>query len=367
MNGPFLTYPGPYAPSRSVRASALVFEDPSSLVLLAQIERLAPSEANLLIIGETGTGKELVARHVHQLSPRRDQPFLAVNCGFWSEALIETELFGAEGVAFIGAVGAKKGWFEAANGGTLFLDEIGDLPLSMQAKLLRVLQERKVVRVGSTSSHTVDVRLLAGTDIGLKDAVAAGRFREDLFYQLRVASVLLPPLRDRPGDILPLTSFFLREHGRRFGYDGATLSEDATRALLRHSWPGNIRELENAIHRAVAACGSGVIRSDDLHLASVAGAADPEPAPALPNNASVVSGGLAFEEALATLFEAGGEGLLERIEDAIFRSAFEFCQRNQERTAALLGVGSDIVSARLVRVGETESKAEPEPRLVIGA
>ena len=351
----FLTYPDPRSLTKSVRASALVFEDPLSRALLDRIHRIAPSEANVLIIGETGTGKEIVARHVHELSARREGRFVAVNCGSLPETLVEAELFGHEKGAFTGAVNAKEGWFEAAHGGTLFLDEIGDLPLSMQVKLLRVLQEREVVRVGSRTSRPIDVRLVAATNVHLERAVASGRFREDLFYRLRVASLELPALRERPRDILPLAAFFLRQHCQRLGYAHAILSPEAERALVQHNWSGNIRELENALHHALLMCESGMISPADLQLqvrptwpsgtAPVARSADPEP------GEPITGGSPGLEEALTSLFEEGGEDLFERIEDRLFRAAFEYCHRNQVQTARLLGISRNIVRARLIRMG----------------
>jgi sigma-54-specific transcriptional regulator len=243
-----------------------VFKDPRSQELLSRIERLAPSEANTLIIGETGTGKELVARHIHNLSRRGREPFVAVNCGAFSETLVESELFGHEKGAFTGATSSKAGWFEAANGGTLFLDEIGDLPLNMQVKLLRVLQEREVGRLGSRTPIPINVRLVVASNVNLADAVVAGHFREDLFYQLHVATIRLPPLRERPGDILPLAEFFLEEHCQRLGYNRASLSVEAERKLLEHSWPGNFRELENSIHHALLVCRNQRVAPADLHL-----------------------------------------------------------------------------------------------------
>ena len=197
-----LTLPQSPSAPLSIRAKALVFHDPVSLQLLAQVERVACSDATALIIGETGTGKELVARHLHHCSGRQG-PFVAVNCGAFSESLIDAELFGHESGAYTGATGARAGWFEAANGGTLFLDEIGDLPLALQVKLLRVLQERQVVRLGSRKAIPLDVRLVAATNIDLARAVEAQHFRADLYYRLSVATLVLPALRQRPGDILP--------------------------------------------------------------------------------------------------------------------------------------------------------------------
>ena len=198
-----LTLPNAEQAALTIRAKALIFHDPKSLTLLSHVERIAPSEANVLIIGETGTGKELIARHIHAQSGRKG-PFVAVNCGAFSENLVEAELFGHEAGAFTGAQQARAGWFEAANGGTLFLDEVGDLPLAIQVKLLRVLQERQVVRLGSRKPVPVDVRLVAATNVDLEKAVQAGHFRLDLYYRLNVAPVFLPPLREREGDILPL-------------------------------------------------------------------------------------------------------------------------------------------------------------------
>jgi sigma-54-specific transcriptional regulator len=184
----------------------LAFEDPRSRALLDRIKLVAPSAANVLIIGETGTGKELIARHIHELSARGAGPFVAVNCGAFSETLVESELFGHERGAFTGALGARAGWFEAAQGGTLFLDEIGELPLHLQVKLLRVLQEQQVVRIGSQQPIEIDVRIVASTNIDLEKTVSACRFREDLYFRLNVATLRVAPLRERRHDLLPTRS-----------------------------------------------------------------------------------------------------------------------------------------------------------------
>ncbi len=253
----------------SIRATAQVFEDPTSRALLAHLQQVAPSDASVLIIGQTGTGKELVARHVHNLSARRHKPFVAVNCGAFSETLVEAELFGHEKGAFTGALTAKAGWFEEADGGTLFLDEIGDLPLPIQVKLLRVLQEREVVRLGSRKSIKINVRVLAATNVQLEKAINAGHFREDLYYRLNVVSLVLKPLRERPGDILPLIRHFIAEYSRRLGHGEVTLDAQAQRKLLDYSWPGNIRELENVIHHTLLICRNNVIGVQDLHLSNL--------------------------------------------------------------------------------------------------
>jgi sigma-54-specific transcriptional regulator len=344
-----LTLPHAEARSLTVRAKALVFEDRKSQELLERIQRIAPSEATVLVVGETGTGKEIVARHLHDLSPRAGKPFVAVNCGAFTETLLEAELFGHERGAFTGAVSGKPGWFEAAQGGTLFLDEIGDLPAGAQVKLLRVLQEREVVRLGSRQSIPIDVRLVAATNVDLQRAVAAGRFREDLYYRLKVAVAALPPLRERPGDILPLARYFLEHYGQRLGSRAGLLTPEAVRTLLAHSWPGNIRELENVIHSALLVCQSDQIGPEHLNLGSTvpdepAGGATADPTGAL-------------ERALVALFDQNLPQLHDRIEATVIRAAYQFCHRNQLQTARLLGISRNIVRARLIGIGELPTTA----------
>ncbi|HWL88334.1 MAG TPA: sigma 54-interacting transcriptional regulator, partial [Polyangiaceae bacterium] len=229
-----------------------VFEDARSLALSKQLARIAKSDITVLITGETGTGKEMIARCVHDGSARAQAPFVAVNCGALSPTLMESELFGHDKGAFTGAAGSKPGWFEAAHGGTIFLDEVGDLPLGAQVHLLRVLQEREVVRLGARRPIPIDVRIIAATNAELESAVSEGRFRQDLYYRLNVARVALAPLRDRPGDILPLARHFLARHAERLSIAPPELTREAIGALLAHPWLGNIRELENAIQRALA-------------------------------------------------------------------------------------------------------------------
>jgi len=345
---PLLTLPNPRAFATSIRATAQVFEDPQSLALLERIEMLAPSDASVLIMGETGTGKELIARHVHKLSHRRRGPFVAVNCGAFSESLVESELFGHERGAFTGAFVAKAGWFEAANGGTLFLDEIGDLPLPIQVKLLRVLQEREVVRLGARKPVQVDVRVVAATNVRLEQSVAAGHFREDLFYRLRVAHLSLPALRDRPGDILPLARHFVEEYRRRLGYGPIRFDPAAERKLLQHAWPGNIRELENAIHYALLVCRDSVVQEPDLNFSSLQPAqrAPDKPEPDLPPQPP------SLEQALSVLFEEHHPALFEHIEDIVMRAAYNHCHRNQVQAARMLGISRNVMRARLIRMGE---------------
>ncbi len=350
-----ITLPNSRSLATSIRATALVFEDPHSKALLERIERIAPSDASALIIGETGTGKELIARHVHALSRRHEGPFVPVNCGALTESLVESELFGHEKGAFTGAVAQRIGWFEAASGGTIFLDEVGDLPLSVQVKLLRVLQEREIYRVGSRTPIPIDIRVIAATNVRLDEAVAAGHFREDLLYRLRVVSLELLPLRDRPGDILPIATHFVRDYSRRLGYaQPAELSRATLHALHAHAWPGNIRELENAIHHALLVCKDGRIEPENLQFAI-------RPAPSV-RAASAAGGADAFsqlETALTALFEQSPPRLFEQLENLIFRSAFRYCDHNQLQTARLLDISRNVVRARLLRSGDLRTLPRP--------
>ena len=340
-----LTLPPSPALATSIRATAQVFEDPKSQALLDHIQQVAPSEASVLIIGETGTGKELVARHIHNLSARRNRPFVAVNCGAFSESLVEAELFGHEKGAFTGALSAKAGWFEEADGGTLFLDEIGDLPMTIQVKLLRVLQEREVVRLGSRKSIAIDVRVLAATNVQLEKAINAGHFREDLYYRLNVVSLELSPLRERTGDILPLTRHFIQTYSQRLGYGPISVSHEAEHKLKRYSWPGNIRELENVIHHTLLICRNAVIEPDDLRLSNLRIERQND------SDTDTCAEAL-LARAFQRLFEEQSGALHEKVEDALLRAAYHFSHYNQVHTATLLGLSRNVARARLIKIGE---------------
>jgi len=344
---PLITLPDPSSHPLSIRATALVFTDPASRKLLQYIERIAPSEATVLIIGETGTGKELAARKVHKLSHRRNGPFVAVNCGAFSENLLESELFGHEKGSFTGAISNRSGWFEAANGGTLFLDEIGDLPLSAQVKILRVLQEREVVRIGSRQSIPIDVRLVAATNVDLAAAVQAGHFREDLYYRLNVASLDLLPLRERPGDIMPLVNHFVERYGKRLEISEVEITPDAERALLNYAWPGNIRELENVIHHALLICQNGKVSAADLHLSPIEG----NSSTSYDRRDGTQPSLKLLENVLSDIYEQPIDDLFETLEEAIIRTAYAFCENNQVQTANLLGISRNILRHRLKRFG----------------
>jgi aliphatic sulfonates family ABC transporter substrate-binding protein len=319
-----------------------VFADPRSLELRARLGRLAASDAPVLILGETGTGKELVARELHARSSRAEGPFVAVNAGGFVEPLIESELFGHERGAFTGAHERKIGWFEAAAGGTLFLDEIGDLPPPLQVKLLRVLATQEVTRLGSRTPTHVDVRLVAATNVDLQAALAARRFREDLYYRLSVATLIVPPLRERPGDILPLAEHFLERYAARLGKAGARLEPRAAEALRRQRWPGNIRELENVIHQGLIVCGGTTLTPEDLGLA-----ADREPA-----TEEEGSPWVSLDRSLLDLLRLGVPNLHARVEAALLGRAFEVSGQNQLETARVLGLSRHVVRARLIEHGQ---------------
>ncbi len=238
----------------------IVGDGPSLRAVLKQAETVAPTDSTVLITGETGTGKELIARAIHQLSPRRERTFVKVNCAAIPTGLLESELFGHERGAFTGAISQRIGRFELANGGTIFLDEVGDIPLELQPKLLRVLQEQEFERLGSTQTQRVDIRLVAATNRDLAAMVAAREFRSDLYYRLRVFPLLVPPLRERAGDIPALVRYFVEKYARRMNRKVETIPAETLELLVRYPWPGNIRELENLIERAVIVSPGPVLR-----------------------------------------------------------------------------------------------------------
>jgi DNA-binding NtrC family response regulator len=261
-------------------APQLVGDDPSLRKVFASLQRAATTDATVLLEGESGTGKELFARSLHALSPRAEAPFVAINCAAIPENLLETELFGYEKGAFTGAAGRKPGKFEMAHRGTLFLDEIGDLPMSLQAKILRALEEKRFERVGGTALLQVDVRLVAATNKGLRAAVAARRFREDLYFRLSVFPITIPPLRDRPGDIPVLARYFVERFCRDLKKRPFTLSPPALEQLQSYRWPGNVRELQNCIERAVILADGDTILTRHLNLSFAAPLTDEnEPSP----------------------------------------------------------------------------------------
>jgi DNA-binding NtrC family response regulator len=351
-----------------MRARHLVFVDGASQTLFNLIERIAPSDAAVHITGETGTGKELVARQLHQMSGRPGR-FVAVNCGAINEHLAESELFGHEAGSFTGATARREGWFEAADGGTLFLDEIGDLPLSLQGKFLRVLQEGEVSRVGSRRSTPVNVRIISATNVDLAAAVAAGNFRQDLFYRLHIAPILLQPLRERPDDIEALARYFILHYSQRLKRPPPTLHKEALEALRGYSWPGNIRELENVIHVSLLIHAASEIRVEHLRLPGattlrVASGETPTAQGGQPLDRIV--------DVLRSCFTRPNAHLLREIEKRVVVDAYRHCERNQVRTAELLGVSRNVIRTLLKRHdllidGETEDgeRAPPLAKCVV--
>ena len=259
-----------YAPKTAAvpeRLSAtFIASDPATLAVLERCLRVAKTDASVLLTGPSGVGKDVLARRIHESSARREHPFVAINCAAIPETLLESTLFGYEKGAFTGAARSQTGKFEQADGGTLFLDEIGEMPKELQAKLLRVLQDRVVERLGGSRSVKCDVRIISATNQDLARQVKQGLFREDLFFRLAVISVPIPTLRERPGDIIPLAQMMLEKYGRTMGRPNVRLAPDAERTLKGHPWPGNVRELENTIQRALLIAEGPTIASADLEL-----------------------------------------------------------------------------------------------------
>lgn len=266
--------------TEAIGASGIVGSSPGLKKVLQQIQLVAPTDAAVLVTGESGTGKELVARAIHEHSPRKDRALIKVNCGAVPETLFESEFFGHVKGSFTGAMKDKPGKFELADGGTIFLDEIGEVPLAMQAKLLRVLQEQEIERVGDTRTRKISVRIIAATNRDLKKEVEAGRFRQDLFYRLSVFPIEIPALRERRDDIAPLASHFVKQSARRMNRPAPRVTQATMNQLTAHDWPGNVRELQNAVERAVILAQGGPLRFE------LAPAQDASPKPAVPSAAS---------------------------------------------------------------------------------
>ncbi len=312
--------------------------------LRAWVDQVGATTATVLIQGESGTGKEQVARALHETSARRSGPFLAINCAALPENLLESELFGYERGAFTGANAAKTGLFEAANGGTLFLDEIGDLALSLQAKLLRVLQESEVRKIGSSTSKKIDVRVISATHQPLKMLVSESRFRQDLLFRLEVVSIDLPPLRARLEDLPDFAALFVSEAGVRHGKTVAAVSPETFDVLSRYAWPGNIRELQNAIERAVIFAGSPILQVRDLppHVLELSGK------------------GLGLAESPHMISVPVGTPLRE-VEEILIRKTLELTQGDKNLTAKLLGINSRTIYRKLKEDGDASPELEDGP------
>ena len=313
---------------------ALIGDSDAIRGVIDMIERVAHTNATVLITGESGTGKEVVARLLHGSSGRSQGPFVAVNCGAIPESLVESELFGHAKGAFTGAHETRAGKFVQANGGTLFLDEIGELPLAMQVKLLRVLQEREVTAVGDGRPKAIDVRIVAATNVDLEGMVREGRFRQDLYYRLEVLPIQLPALRERFADILPLARHFLDAANRRMGTD-VGISEDALALLKLYGWPGNVREMENLFERLVILNRTGTVVPDDL--------------PKRMRAATVSSGEVAAAAAALTAGAIDLTSTLANIEAALIEQALRQAEGNKTRAAELLGLSRTTLIDKLRR------------------
>lgn len=318
------------------------------------------SDSTVLITGESGTGKEVTATLVHQHSRRRHRPFVAVSCALFSETLIESELFGHERGAFTGAIKDRPGRFELAEGGTIFLDDIDDVPLSMQVKLLRVLQNRTVERLGGTRTVPVNVRVVAGTKRDLKQLVAEGKFREDLYYRLNVLPVTLPPLRERSEDIPVLMAHFLQRYFRRRNEDVPAIADVVTQAFMRYAWPGNVRELENACERIAQTCSCGTVRVGCMSASIVFGAGAPpvQTTAATPSVPATTTTPTPESAAPAGAKPMSLDARLLDVEANWIRWALKVSGGNKSKAAELLQIKRSTLGDRINRCGLGHIDAE---------
>ncbi len=322
------------------RGRELIGQSAAMRAVQALIDKVAQSRTNVLVVGESGVGKELVARALHQQSARLRGPFVPINCGAIPEGLIESELFGHVRGAFSGAVGDNPGLFKAAQGGTLFLDEVGELPLSAQVKLLRALQEKRVRPVGGVRDVEIDVRLVAATNRDLAAEVRASRFREDLFYRLNVIQISVPPLRERREDIVPLAQHFVEETASELGTGAPVLTEEVASRLRAYAWPGNVRELQNAMERAVTLCEGGCIELDTLP-------------------ATVRGEFVHLDDSLRLDLPEDGldlESHLESLERHLIQQALSRTHGNRTSAAKLLGLSFRSLRYRLAKLGLSEGR-----------
>ncbi|RAK56620.1 sigma-54-dependent transcriptional regulator [Phenylobacterium deserti] len=333
----------------------MVVSDPGMKNVMALADQVAPSDASILITGESGSGKEVIARYVHQKSRRQAKPFISVNCAAIPENLLESELFGHEKGAFTGALARRIGKFEEANGGTLLLDEISEMDVRLQAKLLRAIQEREIDRVGGSKPVKVDIRILATSNRDLAQAVKEGTFREDLLYRLNVVNLRLPPLRERPGDVIALAEHFIKKYSAANGVAVRPLSSEARRRLVAHRWPGNVRELENAMHRAVLLSAGPEIDEMAIRLP------DGQPlAPADAHARTAQAASLAAE----TASRAFVGQTVAAVEQQLIIDTLEHCFGNRTHAANILGISIRTLRNKLKEYSEA---GVPVPAPQMGA
>jgi transcriptional regulator with GAF, ATPase, and Fis domain len=324
--------------SRAVDRGGIIGRSDVMQEVFRLVDQVAPARSTVLITGESGTGKELIAKAIHEASPRAAKPFVTVNSSNLPSELLEAELFGHTRGAFTGAIAAKKGYFEVADGGSIFLDEIGDIPPETQVRLLRVIQEREFTPLGDTTPRRVDVRIIAATNIDLKEAVKQGTFREDLYYRLSVVPIELPPLRDRREDVLPLAQHFIRKYNEENGREVSEQIAPEVLALMEgYSWPGNVRELENAIERAVVIAPGKEITRECLR----AEISDPQAALAAAHESS--GGGPIVDMSRGVNFYDE----VRRFEINLIRRALEQTGGHQSRAARLLGMNATTLNSKI--------------------
>jgi two-component system response regulator FlrC len=331
----------------------MVVRDPSMQAVISMADQIAGSDASILITGESGSGKEVIARYVHQKSRRASKPFISVNCAAIPENLLESELFGHEKGAFTGAVARRIGKFEEANGGTLLLDEISEMDTRLQAKLLRAIQEREIDRVGGTKPVKVDIRILATSNRDLTQAVKDQTFREDLLYRLNVVNLRLPPLRERPGDVVALAEFFVKKYAAANGAPERPLSAEAKRRLAGHRWPGNVRELENAMHRAVLLASGPEIEETAIRLPDGQPLSAPDPA-------------ARTAHAAASAAEAASRSYVGQtvaaVEQQLIIDTLEHCLGNRTHAANILGISIRTLRNKLKEYSEA-GVSVPAPQM----
>jgi len=331
----------------------MVVRDPNMQAVINLADQVAPSEASILITGESGVGKEVIARYVHQKSRRANRPFISVNCAAIPENLLESELFGHEKGAFTGALARRIGKFEEATGGTLLLDEISEMDTRLQAKLLRAIQEREIDRVGGTKPVKVDIRILATSNRDLAQSVKDGTFREDLLYRLNVVNLRLPPLRERPGDVVAMAEFFIKKYAAANGVAEKPLSQEARRRLTAHRWPGNVRELENAMHRAVLLSVGPEIDEHAIRL--------PDGQPLAPADAHTRTAQAASVAAETATRGFVGQTVSE-MEQQLIIDTLEHCFGNRTHAANILGISIRTLRNKLKEYSEA-GVSVPAPQM----
>ncbi len=332
--------------------SDFLYRDPAMAAVIRLADQIAPASASVLITGESGTGKEVLAKYLHARSRRASKPFISINCAAIPEALLESELFGHEKGAFTGAVARRIGKFEEASGGTLLLDEISEMDIRLQAKLLRAIQERLIDRVGGTKPVPVDIRILATSNRNLSDAVRQGTFREDLLFRLNVVNLQIPPLRERPGDIIALSEFFVKKYAKANAMPERQLSEAARQELLRAPWPGNVRELENTLHRAVLLSSGDMIEPEEIRMPDGTGLSETANAHSVAAQAAQTAQSLTRSMVGSTVAD---------VERSLILETLDHCLGNRTHASNILGISIRTLRNKLNQYAK-EGETIPGPK-----